>query len=55
LHKPNYWINTLVYKKLVKEIGHDLVDQVVLSKQKKRLRLVVTSGSFSTAIDIAGS
>ena len=43
LRKPRYWINTLAYKKLLKEIGHDLVDQGVLSRQKKRLRLTVPS------------
>lgn len=43
LRKPRYWINTLAYKKLLQEIGHDLVEQGVLSRQKKRLRLAVTS------------
>jgi hypothetical protein len=44
LRKPRYWINTLAYKKLLKEIGHDLVDQGVLSRQKKRLHLAMASG-----------
>lgn len=44
LRKPRYWINTLAYKKLLKEIGHDLVDQGVLSRHKKRLRLAVSPG-----------
>ena len=44
LRKPRYWINTLACKKLFKEIGYDLVDQGVLSRNKKRLRLVDTSG-----------
>lgn len=43
LRKPRYWINTLVYKKVLKEIGHDLVDQGVLCRQKKRLRLAAPS------------
>jgi golgi phosphoprotein 3 len=43
LRKPRYWINTLAYKNLLKEIGHDLVDQRVLSRHKKRLRLAVIS------------
>jgi hypothetical protein len=42
--KSSYWINTLAYKKLLQEIGHDLVDQGVLSRQKKRLHLAITSG-----------
>jgi hypothetical protein len=44
LRKPRYWINTLAYQKLLNEIGHDLVDQGVLSRHKKRLRLAVTPG-----------
>lgn len=50
LRKPRYWINTLVYKKLLQEIGHDLVDQGVLSRQKKRLRLAVTSGEHQAPV-----
>jgi hypothetical protein len=44
LFKPRYWINTLAYQKMVKQIGNDLVDQGVLSRHKKRLRLAVSSG-----------
>lgn len=43
LRKPRYWINTLAYKKLLKDIGHDLVEQGVFLRQKKRLRMVVSS------------
>jgi hypothetical protein len=43
LFKPRYWINTLAYQKMVKEIGNDLVEQGVLSRHKKRLRLAVSS------------
>jgi hypothetical protein len=44
LRKPRYWINTLAYQKLLKEIGHDLVEQGVLSRHKKRLRLLAPPG-----------
>jgi hypothetical protein len=44
LRKPRYWINTLAYKKLLKEIGHDLVEQGVLSRHKKRLHPAVSPG-----------
>ena len=43
LRKPRYWINTLAYRKLLKEIRHDLVDKGILSRQKKRLRLSAPS------------
>jgi hypothetical protein len=42
--KPRYWINTLTNKELLKEVGNDLVDQGVLSRHKKRLRLAVSPG-----------
>lgn len=42
--KPRYWINTLVYHKVLREIGHDLVDQGVLFRHRKRLHLTTCSG-----------
>jgi hypothetical protein len=44
LRKLSYWINTLAYKKLLQEIGYDLVEQGVLSRHKKRLHLAVSPG-----------
>jgi len=39
VRKLKYWINTLAYKKFLQEIGHDLVEQGVLARHKKRLLL----------------
>jgi hypothetical protein len=39
VRKLKYWINTLSYKKFLQEIGHDLVEQGVLARHKKRLLL----------------
>jgi len=44
LRKPRYWINTLAYQKVLREIGHDLVDQGVLFRHKKRLHLAAPFG-----------
>ncbi len=50
--KPRYWINTLANKKLLQEIGHDLVEQGVFLRHKKRLRLPVSSGEDQAPIPL---
>jgi golgi phosphoprotein 3 len=42
--KLKYWINTLVYKKIQAEVGHQLVEKGVLARKKKRLRQVIPVG-----------
>lgn len=45
--KLKYWINTLIYKKLVDEIGYHLVEQGVLTRKRKRLHLANSSNGHS--------
>ncbi len=45
--KLRYWINTLAYKKLMDEIGHQLVTRGVLVRKKKRLHLVNSCNEHS--------
>ncbi len=42
--KLKYWINTLTYQELGDEVGHQLVEQGILTRKKKRLQLVAPSG-----------
>jgi hypothetical protein len=49
LRRPRFWVNTLSYKKL-QEIGHDLVEQGVFTRHKKRLRLAVSPGEDQAAV-----
>ena len=43
--KIKYWINTLIYKKFLDEIGHYLVEIGVLVRKKKRLHLLIPNSN----------
>jgi hypothetical protein len=40
MRKIKYWINTLIYRKIVDETGHRLVEKNILTRKKKHLKLV---------------
>ena len=42
--KLKYWINTLIHKKILDEIGHQLVENGALVRKKKRLHQVSNNG-----------
>jgi len=44
LRKLKYWINTLTYEKLLAEVGQCLIEDGVMVRKKKKLRLVVPYG-----------